>query len=946
MKKLLSLLLAIILLTSTFYETIFAISNTTNESIPSTTNEEFTGKDSTNLDTLRPRSIIHPARPSTTYRFYDGEHELINEIQIITNEGGILFEPEIPEHKNQKFVGWFIEENGILSDKEIKFVEGVAEIEPDSNLTTDKDINVVAKFEDSYHVSFMQKQTDKWIIAHKIFGKPGDTISTKNIPITLGDNQSIESWYYNPESTGEPVGDTVTLKNENLKLYPKVVEGHFINYHVGEDSLSHFETQFYKSGEITQAPTEKPTRLEYTFKHWSESENGDPFVFGNQLDKNITLYAVWEESDIPYTISVWTQSVDNHKDAKDPLDIEAPTESENTKSYNVAKTIERKISRQDLTDYISSHPKFDNKDVAINEYISSIVKSELDKTQEIPEGFHYVEEDIEVLPKSNQPRNATVRLDRNLLTINFKDSSGSITKSFTGLYGQHLSKYNYSWPQGNQNNYREEIGNKRRVTLLDSFHFSGLAASQNKYPNDTLNLVFSKDENLTKKIVHFKEELDGSYKELDIINTRSYAGFTITDKYPGFLADQYRLDNGEWKNIPRIGDKINLHELSYKSSLEIKHKRQNFKISFNNNGAVEKSISIPYEKNISESINSDTNLKSYIEQPTRPKNIPNNFIFKGWFLDETGVEEFDFNKSMPRVNLVAFGLWEEPILKVNVFENKQLTSAVLSSDVHFKNKVKNFMLPTIKNSTTTLFNGNSEKVIKIPDGYKWIGWLVKENDVYRKFDINTPVIRDINLYPYYTNDTSFIVTYYSDLVDGKLVGKSFTSGNQYANGSTTIVLGHKDIDNPPGKYFIGWKNIDDNKIYYPGDKIEITNNNIKLVAQWSDKISKVKVVYRSGLSGDSEVIKEKLVNEKIYLEKPIFKKDGLKFIGWKNLTDNKVYEPQSILQVNKVEEETQNILVAQWVKELTLTKKWVDGESKRPENITLVLKQGLSENLP
>lgn len=273
---------------------------------------------------------------------------------------------------------------------------------------------------------------------------------------------------------------------------------------------------------------------------------------------------------------------------------------------------------------------------------------------------------------------------------------------------------------------------------------------------------------------------------------------------------------------------------------------------------------------------------------------------------------------------------------------------MLEHTVTYNSKLTNNELPTVKSNTGEVISNGSELIsITIPKGYTWVSWLVKENGVYRKF-ANEPIIKDTDLYPYYTNNTSFTVTYYSGLDEngqpnGQPTGKNFTSGKTYAYGSTPILLDHKEISNPHGKYFIGWKNIADGKLYHPGDTIEITDT-ISLVAQWSDTISKVKITYKSGFKGDADIIREKLNNEKIFLEEPKFKKDGLKFIGWKNLTDNKIYEPNSILQVNRVEESSQNILVAQWVKELTLTKKWVNGESKRPENITLILKRATDKN--
>ena len=59
--------------------------------------------------------------------------------------------------------------------------------------------------------------------------------------------------------------------------------------------------QVVKDGEMTTEPKQTPLREGYVFKHWSATQNGEAYTFGNVLTEDLTLYAVWEREKVNIT---------------------------------------------------------------------------------------------------------------------------------------------------------------------------------------------------------------------------------------------------------------------------------------------------------------------------------------------------------------------------------------------------------------------------------------------------------------------------------------------------------------------------------------------------------------------------------------------------------------------------------------------------------------------
>ena len=100
--------------------------------------------------------------------------------------------------------------------------------------------------------------------------------------------------------------DFSTAVSGNLTLYavweenaPEPVTTYTVTFVTGEGG-SPVQNQTVNAGAKATKPTTNPTKNGYTFKYWSTTENGSEYDFNTAVNKNLTLYAVWEEnSDVP-----------------------------------------------------------------------------------------------------------------------------------------------------------------------------------------------------------------------------------------------------------------------------------------------------------------------------------------------------------------------------------------------------------------------------------------------------------------------------------------------------------------------------------------------------------------------------------------------------------------------------------------------------------------------
>ena len=165
--------------------------------------------------------------------------------------------------------------------------------------------------------------------------------------------------------------------------------------------------------------------------------------------------------------------------------------------------------------------------------------------------------------------------------------------------------------------------------------------------------------------------------------------------------------------------------------------RNSYEIKFINNGSVAHTVTKQYQADISD--------VSYT--PTRPAGIPAEYTFVGWYDNELGQgEEYVFSGTMPAKSITVYAKWAAPEYVGTAY----LTMAGGDSEtiaIPYGSKINEDDLPTVT----------------VPEGYTWRGWAVRSGTapdyVYTPFNFDTLIYDDITLYPYYTSNQSFTITY-------------------------------------------------------------------------------------------------------------------------------------------------------------------------------------------
>lgn len=295
-------------------------------------------------------------------------------------------------------------------------------------------------------------------------------------------------------------------------------------------------------------------------------------------------------------------------------------------------------------------------------------------------------------------------------------SSWKNYKTFKGLYGATLADRDYTWPT--EYDWHSTGGNNgstggTRTTFLVGFLPTG---------EDTTTLTFYGSSPSSGKTVFFYTEgLDGSYSERNRVATSGSAPFNISDKYNGFHAAQYRVDGGNWNNVGAKNPTTGYYgsSVSYRSSLEIRFDRNEYKLNFvtnNSTGETKVVQNIPYE----------TPLSSYANQNPGQKT---GHYFEGWYADKELAVPFDFSTAnMGAGDMTVFGKWRMLRTRVVIVpvsdggpENVDIGSQALSFRLDYDEKVDGGLL---ENATRP--------------GYILDGWY-SDPEFRNKFLFSTPV---------------------------------------------------------------------------------------------------------------------------------------------------------------------------------------------------------------
>ena len=748
------------------------------------------------------QSVVKPPVATATYVFQNGDAEFAR--QILKN-GETLNNPGTPvaDSANKEFVGWFDESGNQLT------------FPYTASVTETGTIIVNARFEDVYFVFFTNEKGEVMVTKK---GHKGDTITTADVSYPVGNEESITGWQ---DESGNEVS-SVTLADKDITLKAIVTQGHWITY--DSQQGSYVEPAFVKGDSTTTAPA-NPTRPGYTFDHWSETVNGAAFTFGTQLDKALTLYAVWTPNTrTQYTVIHWQENADDddysYAESETKTGATGATTSATAKSYSgfTAQTITQQTIAGDGSTIVNVYYK------------------------------------------------------RNVYQVKFFEESGSwwssgwTEQTDLTITAKHGANIRDKWPQGtfwyvsqsNQNTAQSNLD----TMPIGGKNFYGKADGNGK-ANYYVEVLPGES---------YTETVSGKNYKLDHTDT-GYSRGTVTDEERYEMTGFTCNTSASAKN----GAQYNGSKFYYT--------RNSYNVVYINNGAEEHTASYLYEQSIADA-------GSYT--PARPSSIPDSYTFTGWYDAPSGGNKFEFaGKTMPAQNVTVYARWEAPTSVATAFTTIIGGSSETIDPIPYGGTI------------TDRLNELQATIMAQHPGYTWRGWRTAANGEGEPFNVDTKIYSDITLYPYYTKDGTFSVTY----VSGKTDVTAPTDSKAYAEDSFADLMTPDKLVSDDGQYFLGWT--DGTKTYQPRDKYQIKDN-VTFTGVWGARPGKVSLTYKANGGAGADVV-ESLANNATVTTRPAttFTRAGYTFVGWNTKADGKgeMINENEPVQVDSVGE---NILYAIW----------------------------------
>lgn len=719
--------------------------------------------------------------PVATYNFHDANGAVIDTQNVKT--GDTLNKPSSPEKEGYKLVGWSTTKDASTPD-----FDGFGKV----TVNKEETINVYPVFQEVHYVFFMDGTDDSSRVSTTKEGVEGGKISTTDVKLPLESTKSVTGWYTDKALTS-PAGDTVTLGTKNIKLYPKIEEGHYLQFASGEGA-SYIAPQFVAANKGTKKPSD-PKRPGYTFVGWSTEKNGTTanFNFGDTISEDTTVYAVWEaKNDTQYTVIYWWENANDsgysyHESAsKKGQSGAAVSTSSLAKPYN-GFTLNTDKTRKSVT-IAGDGSTIVNIYYTRNTYSIKFYKAERKVTWF--GRVHY-----------EWPEMTGLRITAKYgadIADKWPSATSKIWGTKKGEYGQGAAPYQ-----------------------------SGIATM----PLDGGAFYYvSQNGEYTMNLNYYVEGLDGKYT-LD--HTDSFK--SDSNRWSTTKEDHYDIPGFTYTN--NVKDGAGFENVTYDTyKIDFKYSRNTYHINFIN-GDNKRSESYKYGADIS-----GVDLKT---TPKRPSGVPESYTFAGWYDNELGAgDPVKLSGTMPAKNITLYAKWAAPEVNGKAYLTVNGGDSV-DLQLEYGDKIDSSQLPSVYDSQGHLVQTGSSKKIVIPAGYDWKGWATKDGDNFTLFNFNTEIYGDIELYPFYVSNGKYKVEYSAGAGTG-----SVEDPKLYAEGAHADVQYASAIKAPAGKVFLYWQS-ESGSHYYPDDKIAVNSTNagddkvITLTAVYGSKAAATKLTYKS-----------------------------------------------------------------------------------------------------
>ncbi|MDO5027044.1 MAG: InlB B-repeat-containing protein [Tissierellia bacterium] len=674
------------------------------------------------------------------------------------------------------------------------------------------------------------------------------------------------------------------------------------------------------------------------FKHWSLVKNGpDAYDFNRKVTSDLVLYVVLKDAwKVTFDSDGGSAVLPIYVDDGSTLDnLEKPTKAgyafdgwvyaDSGDQVDPGAQVKRDLKLKANWTPASSEYKviYWLENAEDDEYTFDSVEEKTGITGTraqygsiIREGFHYDHHDEGVKIAADGSTVVNVYYKRNIYKFTIEvQKFGRWNRVYWDTYSRVDLKYGQSTAPY-YNAAAEEYPNYSWYTEPDD---NTAYSEAPKMPNEDLTIYGRKSENVEYVIAYVEktsgEEIHDRYK----FKGNSDLYFTIEDgiEIEGFTVN----DISEWRN------NLKAYGIWGKHISKIYYTRNNYTLTFHKyNGASNLVVeNIPYQKDISDKDTTGLSSESSkIEDGIK-------YYFAGWYDNSDFVgQPYDLTgKTMPASNLALYAKWVQEKYTVTFYKTINQEGEVYET-------VEDITpLHTIVNPGGP---GSNEE---------FVAWYWYLGDKFVPFDFNTPISGNFNLFPVYKNQVAQ-VSYDSNGGSGTV-----SDNSSYLIGSEAPVKASEGLSKE-GYVFIGWNTQDNGsgEMYYQNSQITVPKEGVTLYAQWEKVKNTTKVIYQPGVGAEGNNLEEEglLINDKISLKEfpEEFRiKDGYTFIGWLNKTDGEIYKVADELQVDDVNEGTKNILVAQYSREIIVTKEVTGnmGERNRDFNFTYRIKKVNGESI-
>ena len=345
------------------------------------------------------------------------------------------------------------------------------------------------------------------------------------------------------------------------------------------------------------------------------------------------------------------------------------------------------------------------------------------------------------------------------------------------------------------------------------------------------------------------ETVGGKTYKLDHTDT-GYTSGTVTDEeryeMTGFTCNvQYSAKNG-----------------ARYSGSKFYYDRNSYNVVYINSGSQAKVTPYLYQQSIADAGN-------YQLDNTAAPAGKEGYVFAGWYDAPEGGNEFIFTgKTMPAQNVTVYAKWNLPIVNGKAHIKVDGTDEGTTLTATYGEALNAEELNTLQNA-----------IMDDHPGYTWRGWRTGPNGTGDPFNVDTKIYNNITLYPYYTKDGTFSVTYAS----GKDGVTAPTDDKKYAEDSYADLMSPDKLVSSDGQYFLGWT--DGKNTYQPRDKYQIKGD-VTFTGVWGARPGDATLIYEpNGGDGPSQSV-TCANNATITTKgKDTFTRTGYTLTGWNTARD-------------------------------------------------------------